>query len=65
MPAAPWPLAREIGYPAGEALALVALGLAASYAGDLENALAWARQAQRIDPASIPGYSPHVGAALS
>ena len=47
--------AREIGYPAGEARALAALGLAASYAGDLENALAWARQAQRIDLASIPG----------
>jgi predicted ATPase/DNA-binding CsgD family transcriptional regulator len=49
-------LAREIGYRAGEALALLELGLAASYAGDPDNALAWARQAQRIDPAAIPGW---------
>jgi predicted ATPase len=48
-------LAREIGYPAGEAVALLGLCLAGYYAGDLEDALAWARQAQRIDPAAIPG----------
>jgi tetratricopeptide (TPR) repeat protein len=47
-------LAREIGYPAGEAVALPDLCLAAYYAGDLKDALAWARQAQRIDPAAIP-----------
>jgi predicted ATPase/DNA-binding CsgD family transcriptional regulator len=49
-------LAREIGHPAGEALALMDLGLAAYYTDDPENALAWARQAQRIDPARIPGW---------
>jgi predicted ATPase/DNA-binding CsgD family transcriptional regulator len=47
--------AREIGYPAGEALALAALGLAASYLDDLKKSLAWGRQAQQIDPALIPG----------
>ena len=49
-------LAREMGYPAGEALALANLSLGAYYAGDLEDAVAWARQAQRIDPAGIPGW---------
>ena len=49
-------LARELGYPAGEALALANLSLGAYYAGDLEDAVAWARQAQRIDPAGIPGW---------
>jgi len=49
-------LARELAYPAGEALGLMHLSLAASYTGDLKNALAWARQAQRIDPATIPGW---------
>jgi predicted ATPase/DNA-binding CsgD family transcriptional regulator len=49
-------VARELRYPAGEALAFCQLGSAAFYAGDIENALAWARQAQRVDPASIPGW---------
>jgi serine/threonine-protein kinase PknK len=49
-------LAREIGYLAGEALALANLSLGAYYAGDLEDALARARQAQQIDPAGIPGW---------
>ena len=48
--------AREIGYLAGEAMALLDLAAAAYYAGDPENALACARQAQRIDPADIPGW---------
>jgi predicted ATPase/DNA-binding CsgD family transcriptional regulator len=48
-------LARAIGYPAGEALALANLGLGACYAGDLRNALAIARQARQVDPATIPG----------
>jgi predicted ATPase/transcriptional regulator with XRE-family HTH domain len=48
-------LARAIGYPAGEALGLADLSLGACYAGDLENALAIARQAQQVDPAAIPG----------
>ena len=49
-------LARELGYPAGEALALANLSLGAYYAGDMEDAVAWARQAQQIDPAGIPGW---------
>jgi predicted ATPase/DNA-binding CsgD family transcriptional regulator len=49
-------LAREIGYLAGEAMALLDLAAAAYYAGDPDNALVWARQAQRIDPADIPGW---------
>jgi non-specific serine/threonine protein kinase len=48
-------VAREIGYPAGEAMALANLGLGAYHAGDLDNALTWARQALQIDPAGIPG----------
>ncbi len=49
-------LARETGYPAGEALALANLSLGAYYAGDLEDALARGRQAQQIDRAAIPGW---------
>ena len=49
-------LARELGYPAGEALALANLSLGAYYAGDLAGAVAWGRQTQRIDPAGIPGW---------
>jgi predicted ATPase/DNA-binding CsgD family transcriptional regulator len=49
-------LARELGYPAGEALALANLSLGAYYAGDLADAVAWARQTQRIDLAGIPGW---------
>jgi non-specific serine/threonine protein kinase len=49
-------VAQELRYPAGEAQALYELGSTDFYAGDLENALAWARQAQRIDPESIPGW---------
>jgi predicted ATPase/DNA-binding CsgD family transcriptional regulator len=48
-------LARELGYPAGEARALYWLAGTAHYAGDNQNSLAWWRQAQRIDPASLPG----------
>ena len=47
--------AREIGYLAGEAMALLDLAAAAYYTGDTENALACARQAQRVDPERIPG----------
>jgi hypothetical protein len=49
-------LARKTGYLAGEALALANLSLGAYYAGDLQNALACARQARHIDPAGIPGW---------
>ena len=48
-------LARAIGYPAGEALALANLSLGACYAGDLQNALALAWQARQVDPMTIPG----------
>jgi predicted ATPase/class 3 adenylate cyclase/DNA-binding CsgD family transcriptional regulator len=47
-------VARELGYPAGEALALGNLSNAASEAGDLSGAVQLARQAQQI-PADIPG----------
>src|SRR5580693_5159706 len=49
-------LARETGYRAGEALALANLSLGAYYAGDLEDALAWAGQAKQVDPAAVPGW---------
>jgi predicted ATPase/DNA-binding CsgD family transcriptional regulator len=49
-------LSREIGDRAGEALALVMLSFAADCAGDVENALAWALQAQAIDPSEVPGW---------
>jgi non-specific serine/threonine protein kinase len=49
-------LARDIGYPAGEARALLTLSIAAQYAGDEPKALDWARQATRIDPRVIPGW---------
>jgi predicted ATPase/DNA-binding CsgD family transcriptional regulator len=48
-------LARQVGYPAGEARALFNLHITADYSGDADNAVAWARQAQRIDPATISG----------
>jgi predicted ATPase/DNA-binding CsgD family transcriptional regulator len=48
-------LARDSGYPAGEARALLTLSIAAQYAGDEPKALDWARQATRIDPRAIPG----------
>jgi predicted ATPase/DNA-binding CsgD family transcriptional regulator len=48
-------LARELGYPAGEALALYDLAVAAHHAGDRGGAVRLARQAQQI-PADIPGW---------
>ena len=48
-------LAREVGWPAGEALALAYLSSAADYVGDIDAALQLARQAQQI-PADIPGW---------
>jgi non-specific serine/threonine protein kinase len=47
-------VAREVGYPVGEALALSVLSSAAFCAGDLDSAVQLARQAQQI-PADIPG----------
>jgi len=40
---------------AGEMVALTALGVAARYLGDIEQALTWHRQASQIDPAQVPG----------
>jgi DNA-binding CsgD family transcriptional regulator len=48
-------LARDLGDTSAEVEALLWLGAAASYAGDHESALASMRQAQRIDPAGVPG----------
>jgi predicted ATPase/class 3 adenylate cyclase/DNA-binding CsgD family transcriptional regulator len=48
-------LAREIGDPAGEVLALLCLGLASRFAGDIDDALQLYRQARQI-PADIPGW---------
>jgi tetratricopeptide (TPR) repeat protein len=48
-------LAREIGDPAGETLALLLLGLVAWFAGDVDDALRAYRQARQI-PADIPGW---------
>jgi hypothetical protein len=36
-------------------VALTALGVAARYLGDIEQALEWHRQASQIDPAQVPG----------
>ena len=48
-------LARELGYPAGEAQALVGLSVAAEYAGDLGGAVQLVRQVEHIT-ADIPGW---------
>jgi len=49
-------LAQELGYPVGQVLALMNLSIAAYYVSDLDEAVAWIRQAQAIDPAVIPGW---------
>jgi tetratricopeptide (TPR) repeat protein len=48
-------VAQELGYPAGEALALFDLAFAADFVGDLEAAVQLARRAEQI-PADIPGH---------
>jgi predicted ATPase/DNA-binding CsgD family transcriptional regulator len=48
-------LARSLSYRAGEARALAELSVTSNYGGDAEDALRWARQAQQIDAAEIPG----------
>jgi DNA-binding CsgD family transcriptional regulator len=47
--------ARELGYPAGEALALLGLTIAAGYTDDFSSALQLARQAEQIR-ADLPGW---------
>jgi len=49
-------LARELGYPAGEALALNVLSVAAVYADDFAGFLRLARQAEQIPAGTIPGW---------
>jgi predicted ATPase/DNA-binding CsgD family transcriptional regulator len=49
-------LARELGDPAGELLALTSLSAATHYAGDATEALHCARQAQDLLPLDIPGH---------
>jgi predicted ATPase len=57
--------AREVGDPAGQALALVYLSIAAHYSGDFGDGLALARQAEQI-PADIPGWiARHCSAMLA
>jgi DNA-binding CsgD family transcriptional regulator len=41
-------MARDLGYPFGQALALMSLGIAASYAGDLDRAAQLARQGGQV-----------------
>jgi predicted ATPase/class 3 adenylate cyclase/DNA-binding CsgD family transcriptional regulator len=48
-------MARELGYPAREALALTDLSIAAEFAGELGSAVQLARQAEQIT-ADIPGW---------
>jgi predicted ATPase/DNA-binding CsgD family transcriptional regulator/DNA-binding XRE family transcriptional regulator len=47
-------VARELGYPTGEALALERMGIAAFYSGDLDGSVRLARQAEQVT-ADIPG----------
>lgn len=49
-------LARQMSYATGEAMALAELSFISSYAGDTDQALQWARQAQRIDRGQMPGW---------
>ena len=48
-------IAGELGYPAGQARALQCLTYAAFLVDDYQHGIQLARQACRIDPASIPG----------
>jgi predicted ATPase/DNA-binding CsgD family transcriptional regulator len=58
-------MARDVGDPAGQALALVYLSIAAHYAGDFGDGVALARQAEQI-PADIPGWiARHCSAMLA
>jgi non-specific serine/threonine protein kinase len=48
-------MARHTGSLTSEAVALVTMSQAAYFAGEFEQAVQWARQARKIDPACIPG----------
>ena len=56
MPAVPWPWPGNSATRPARRMALIGARLRRYYAGDAEKALEWARQAQRIDPAAIPGW---------
>jgi predicted ATPase/DNA-binding CsgD family transcriptional regulator len=47
--------ARQLDYPAGQSAALTNLAITTYYAGDIGDAVGWARQAQQIDPEALPG----------
>jgi predicted ATPase/DNA-binding CsgD family transcriptional regulator/tetratricopeptide (TPR) repeat protein len=49
-------VAAELGYPAGQAIAVLALTLAAYYAGDFGGAVQLVRQAGRIAADDVPGW---------
>jgi predicted ATPase/DNA-binding CsgD family transcriptional regulator len=49
-------VARELGDPAGEVLALTGLSLTAYYAGDAAKVLDWSGQAQALLPSDIPAH---------
>ena len=58
-------LARQIGYPTGEAMALAELGVVSSYAEDTDRAVELVSQAQLIDRDQMPGwFARRVGGAL-
>jgi predicted ATPase/DNA-binding CsgD family transcriptional regulator len=49
-------LARDLGYPTGEVMALLELGGVAYYEDDPATALSWTRQAQAIDQSELSGW---------
>jgi len=49
-------MARQVQDPEGEAYALLYLGVAGLYAHDTERSRAWLVEAQRLDPAGVPGW---------
>jgi len=57
-------VARELRYPAGEAEALMILGIAAANADDLEDAVRLARQALQI-PADVPSWRAQSWSAMA
>jgi non-specific serine/threonine protein kinase len=48
-------VARRLNYAGGQAAALINLAITSYYAGDVGDAMGWARQAQQIDTDAIPG----------
>jgi predicted ATPase/DNA-binding CsgD family transcriptional regulator len=56
-------VAKQVAYPVGEALALLDISIATCYAGDVESAVRFARQATEI-PADIPGWIARVGSNI-